>query len=118
MNKKISEEINKNHIDDDDFYYESDGQGQPLTSFEKLVKNVLKEIGEDPARPGLLRTPKRVADAYKFLTRGYKQNIESIVNGAIFNECYSEIVLVKDIDFFSLCEHHLLPFYGKCHIAY
>lgn len=85
---------------------------------ESVVNNLLIEIGEDPQREGLIKTPLRVAKAYKYLTQGYEQDIDTILNGAIFNECYNEIVLVKDIDFFSLCEHHLLPFYGKCHIAY
>jgi GTP cyclohydrolase I len=89
-----------------------------LVNLEKLVKNLLIEIGEDPEREGLISTPKRVALAYKFLTRGYTEDIDKLLNNAIFNECYSEMVLVKDIDFYSLCEHHLLPFYGKCHIAY
>jgi GTP cyclohydrolase I len=85
---------------------------------EKCVKNLLKEIGEDPDREGLKRTPNRVATAYEFLTQGYKQDIKEILNGAIFNEKYDEMVIVKDIDFYSMCEHHLLPFYGKVHVAY
>ncbi|RKY95872.1 MAG: GTP cyclohydrolase I FolE [Ignavibacteriae bacterium] len=83
-----------------------------------LVKTLLNEIGEDPEREGLLSTPKRVAKAYGFLTKGYQQDIDDVLNGAIFNEKYDEMVLVKNIDFFSLCEHHLLPFYGKVHVAY
>ncbi len=83
-----------------------------------IVNNLLVEIGEDPKREGLIKTPLRVAKAYKYLTQGYEQDVDTILNGAIFNECYNEIVIVKDIDFFSLCEHHLLPFYGKCHVAY
>ncbi len=89
-----------------------------LGNLEKLVKDLLIEVGEDPKREGLIRTPKRVALAYKFLTKGYNEDVNKLLNNAIFNECYSEMVLVKDIDFYSLCEHHLLPFYGKCHIAY
>ncbi len=85
---------------------------------EKSVAEILKEIGENPDREGLLRTPVRVAKAYKFFTKGYNDDAEQILNGAIFNEHYDEMVIVKDIDFYSLCEHHLLPFYGKCHIAY
>lgn len=84
----------------------------------KLVTTLLTEIGEDPKREGLLKTPSRVAEAYKFLTNGYEQNIDKVMNGAIFNEKYDEMVLVKNIDFYSMCEHHLLPFYGKVHLAY
>ena len=83
-----------------------------------LVKTLLAEIGEDPEREGLLSTPIRVAKAYEFLTRGYQQDIDEVLNGAIFNEKYDEMVLVKNIDFYSMCEHHLLPFYGKVHVAY
>jgi GTP cyclohydrolase I len=89
-----------------------------LKKLEKLVKEILVEVGENPSREGLLRTPKRVALAYRFLTKGYKEDIDKLLNDAIFSECYNEIVIVKDIDFYSLCEHHLLPFYGKCHVAY
>ncbi len=84
----------------------------------KLVTTLLTEIGEDPKREGLLKTPSRVAKAYEFLTNGYEQDIDKTMNGAIFNETYDEMVLVKNIDFYSLCEHHLLPFYGKVHLAY
>lgn len=83
-----------------------------------LVKDLIAEIGEDPNREGLKSTPKRVAEAYEFLTKGYDQDIEDVLNGAIFTEKYDEMVLVKNIDFYSLCEHHLLPFYGKIHVAY
>jgi GTP cyclohydrolase I len=83
-----------------------------------LVKTLLTEIGEDPEREGLLSTPTRVVKAYEFLTRGYQEDIDEVLNGAIFNEKYDEMVLVKNIDFYSLCEHHLLPFYGKVHVAY
>lgn len=86
--------------------------------FEALIRNILVEIGEDPNREGLLNTPKRVAEAYKFLTAGYQKDIEKVLNNAIFNEKYDEMVLVKNIDFYSLCEHHMLPFYGKVHVAY
>lgn len=85
---------------------------------EILIKDFLKELGEDPEREGLFKTPDRVARMYEFLTKGYAQNIEEVMNGALFEEKYSEMVIVKDIDFFSLCEHHLVPFFGKCHIAY
>lgn len=87
-------------------------------ALEDTIKTLLREIGEDPAREGLLRTPARVADSMRFLTRGYTQNVGDILNGALFTEENQEMVVVRDIDFFSLCEHHLLPFFGKCHVAY
>ena len=85
---------------------------------ENFIVDLLKELGEDPHREGLLNTPKRVAKAYEFLTTGYKVNIKKLLNDAIFNEKYDEMVLVKNIDFYSLCEHHMLPFYGRVHVAY
>lgn len=85
---------------------------------KNLVTDLLKYIGEDPTREGLIETPRRVSDAYEFLTSGYNKNIEEVMNNALFNEKYDEMVLVKDIDFYSLCEHHMLPFYGKVHVAY
>src|SRR5262245_4196746 len=85
---------------------------------EQLIRDFLAELGEDPSREGLERTPARVASAYKYLTSGYAQDVHEILNGALFTEEYDEMVVVKDIDFYSLCEHHLLPFFGKCHIAY
>ena len=85
---------------------------------EKSVLTLLQEIGEDPDREGLKRTPTRVAKAYEYLTSGYHKDIKKVMNEAIFEEKYDEMVIVKDIDFFSMCEHHLLPFYGKVHVAY
>ena len=82
------------------------------------VRNILDAVGEDPEREGLLKTPKRVAEAMQFLTQGYNQSLEKLVNGAIFDEGHNEMVLVRDIDFFSLCEHHMLPFMGRAHVAY
>ncbi|AOY79869.1 GTP cyclohydrolase I FolE [Moorena producens JHB] len=82
------------------------------------VNTILLGVGEDPQREGLLKTPKRVAEAMRFLTSGYNQSLEAIVNGAIFDEGHNEMVLVRDINFFSLCEHHMLPFMGKAHVAY
>lgn len=87
-------------------------------STEELIASLLQEIGEDPGREGLRRTPHRVAKAYDFLMSGYRKDIRSVMNGAIFEEKYSEMVIVKDIDFFSMCEHHMLPFFGKVHVAY
>jgi GTP cyclohydrolase IA len=85
---------------------------------EELIAKMIAELGEDPAREGLVRTPKRVAEAFRFLTKGYHEKIEEILNGAVFHENYTDMVCVRDIDLYSLCEHHLLPFYGKCHVAY
>ena len=85
---------------------------------EGLVRSLLGELGENPEREGLQQTPRRVAKAYEFLTTGYGQDIRTVLNDAVFTEEYSEMVIVKDIDFYSLCEHHLIPFYGKAHVAY
>lgn len=85
---------------------------------EELIRQLLKEIGEDPAREGLQKTPARVARALKFLTQGYEMDPQEVINGAKFTEKYNEMIVVKDIQIYSLCEHHLLPFWGKCHVAY
>jgi GTP cyclohydrolase I len=85
---------------------------------QQLIARVLAELGEDPSREGLRDTPKRVEKALKFLTSGYDVDIDELINNALFTVDYSEMVIVKDIDFYSLCEHHMLPFFGKCHIAY
>jgi GTP cyclohydrolase IA len=85
---------------------------------QDLIRKLLADLGENPGREGLRDTPKRVEKAYKFLTSGYAANIDLVLNDALFTVDYSEMVIVKDIDFYSLCEHHLLPFFGKCHVAY
>ena len=95
---------------------------QPTTltsaSYEELVREMLVRLGEDPDREGLTRTPERVQKAYEFLTRGYKEDPEALLRKALFTVTYDEMVIVKDVEMFSLCEHHMLPFFGKCHIAY
>jgi GTP cyclohydrolase IA len=88
------------------------------TNMEEVIRQLLVGVGENPSREGLIKTPLRVAESMKFLTKGYSENAQTILNGAVFKEKYSEMVIVKDIDFFSLCEHHLLPFYGRVHVAY
>jgi GTP cyclohydrolase I len=85
---------------------------------QDLIRRLLAELGEDPSRDGLLNTPRRVEKALTFLTSGYDADIDDVLNNALFAVDYSEMVIVKDIDFYSLCEHHLLPFFGKCHVAY
>jgi GTP cyclohydrolase IA len=85
---------------------------------QELIRTMLAELGEDPTREGLRDTPKRVEKAYTFLTSGYRANIDEVLNNALFTVDYNEMVIVKDIDFYSLCEHHILPFFGKCHVAY
>ena len=88
------------------------------TNMMDAVRTMLEAVGEDPEREGLLKTPKRVAEAMEFITQGYDQSLEEIVNNAIFDEGHNEMVLVRDINFFSLCEHHMLPFIGRAHVAY
>jgi GTP cyclohydrolase I len=85
---------------------------------EEAVRGLVTELGEDPSRDGLAKTPCRVAKALRFLTSGYDRDIDEVINDALFAVDYSEMVIVKDIDFYSLCEHHLLPFFGRCHVAY
>ena len=85
---------------------------------EEVTKKLLEQLGEDPNREGLLKTPHRVAKAWEFLSGGYRQDIDSIINNAVFEEKYDQMVMVKDIEFYSMCEHHLLPFFGYAHIAY
>ncbi len=96
----------------------SHGQEPRSDSIADHVRAILSTLGEDPEREGLQKTPERVAAALSFLTSGYEQDPEAIINGALFTEDYQEMILEKDIDFFSLCEHHLLPFHGKAHVAY
>ena len=87
-------------------------------SFQDLVREMLVRLGEDPEREGLLRTPNRVRSAYEFLTKGYKEDPEALLKKALFTVSYDEMVIVKDVEMFSLCEHHMLPFFGKVHVAY
>jgi GTP cyclohydrolase I len=89
-----------------------------LSRIESIVEELLQELGEDPRREGLLRTPGRVARAFQFFTQGYQLDPQQILNDAVFEESYNEMLIVKDIDFFSLCEHHMLPFFGRAHVAY
>lgn len=83
-----------------------------------MIKGIIEELGEDPCREGLVGTPSRVDKSLRFLTSGYGKDVNEVLNDAVFRENYDEMVVVKDIDFFSMCEHHMLPFYGKCHVAY
>ena len=89
-----------------------------MKNIERLTKSLLKEIGEDSNREGLVKTPHRVAKAWKELSKGYNQKIEKLINNAVFKEDYDQMVVVKDIEFYSMCEHHLLPFFGHAHVAY
>jgi len=85
---------------------------------EEQVEQIIRELGEDPDREGLRRTPARVARSLRFLTSGYKTSLDDVINGALFHEDHNEMVICRDIDFFSLCEHHMLPFFGRAHVAY
>jgi GTP cyclohydrolase I len=85
---------------------------------EEAVHRIIGELGEDPAREGLSKTPLRVARSLRFLTAGYRQDVDKVLNGALYSVAYDEMVIVRDIEIFSLCEHHLLPFFGRCHVAY
>ncbi len=93
------------------------GNGHP-TELRDLVERMLLILGENPKRNGLLKTPERVERALRFMTQGYQKDVDHLLNGALFPIEYDEMVIVKDIDFFSLCEHHLLPFFGRCHVGY
>ena len=85
---------------------------------EDAVREILREVGEEPRREGLVGTPRRVAEALRFLTSGYQQDVDKLLNGALYEVDYDEMVIVKDVEVFSLCEHHLLPFFGRCHVGY
>ena len=85
---------------------------------QEAVRATLRELGEDPEREGLLKTPQRVAESLRFLTSGYHQDVKKVLNDAVYSVAYDEMVIVKDIEIFSMCEHHLLPFFGRCHVAY
>jgi len=100
--------------------FEMEGNGAIVheEQLRQLIRHQIELLGEDPDRDGLKRTPKRVAEALKFFTRGYHQDPKAVLNNALFDATSDEMVIVKDIDFYSLCEHHMLPFFGKCHIAY
>ena len=96
----------------------NDRKAPDLNTIACHVRELIKIIGEDPNREGLRKTPERFEKAFKFLTSGYHQNVDHVLNGATFSVAYDEMVIVKDIDFYSLCEHHLLPFFGRAHVAY
>jgi len=102
----------------EEFLLNENKEGVKPESVASLVRKIIALVGEDPEREGLKKTPERYEKALKFLTSGYHQNVDHLLNGATFSVCYDEMVVVKDIEFFSLCEHHLLPFFGKAHVAY
>jgi GTP cyclohydrolase I len=93
-------------------------ENKEFKAMQELVRDLLVKIGEDPTREGLVKTPERVERSWKFLTRGYTQDLNAVVNGALFEAESDDMVIVKDIEFFSMCEHHLLPFFGRCHVGY
>ena len=99
------------------YNYEEDS-GAVDEVIQEHIRNLIKHIGEDPERQGLAKTPTRATLAIQYLTQGYQQDIQEIVNEAIFDEQYDDMITVKDIEFYSLCEHHILPFFGKCHVGY
>jgi GTP cyclohydrolase IA len=101
-----------------DLHEKQDSSESSNSQIALAVEEILQAVGEDPEREGLLKTPKRVAEAMRFLTSGYSHSLEDLINGAIFDEDHNEMVLVRDINVFSLCEHHMLPFIGKAHVAY
>ena len=100
------------------FFYSTENDEKTLLELENNFKNILKLIGEDPTREGLLKTPKRAAKALLYFTKGYQESSEELINNAIFQENHDEMVIVKNIEIYSLCEHHMVPFFGKCHIGY
>ena len=93
-------------------------QATKLDPLEESVRKTLRELGENPDREGLLKTPHRVAESLRFLTSGYNKDVKKVLNDAVYSVAYDEMVIVKDIEIFSMCEHHLLPFFGRCHVAY
>lgn len=93
-------------------------RGEETSFLEQDYRDILRAVGEDPEREGLIRTPRRAAEAMRFMTSGYEETVEGILNGAVFHETHDDMVVLKDIEFYSLCEHHLLPFFGLCHVAY
>jgi GTP cyclohydrolase I len=106
-------------MSDGEFPTTMDREGRATAEpLEEAVRTFLRELGEDPTREGLLYTPQRVACSLRFLTSGYHQDVDQVLNGALYSVAYDEMVIVKDIEVFSLCEHHLLPFFGRCHVAY
>jgi GTP cyclohydrolase I len=97
---------------------EEEEQAPGPDPLEAVVRALLRELGEDAGREGILKSPQRVARSLRFLTRGYREDVDKVINGALYSVAYDEMVIVKDIEVFSLCEHHLLPFFGRCHVAY